>query len=126
MKYSQHFLVFAAIQTAATKLATAPAAAQKTALKALLGVSQGVEQLGSHYFVTTASLSNTTSTIAPQFDFQRAAGGCMADGSQSGFVALSKVGSVASPDGSQNVAWLELKATTGTLAKQGKSDITFI
>jgi len=116
--YAKNPKAFATLQKAAASLATSSATVQKAALKGLLGASQSVEQLGSHYFVTTASLSNTTSTIAPQFDFRRAAGGCLADGSQSGFVELSKAGSVASPDGSQNVAWLDLKAISGTLAKQ--------
>ncbi|QRW24900.1 hypothetical protein RhiXN_11812 [Rhizoctonia solani] len=58
--------------------------------------------LGKHYFVSQSG------TIAPKFDFTQTG---------NGYVISKKIGGASSPDGSQNVDWLELQNTSGTLAK---------
>ncbi|KAH7317511.1 hypothetical protein B0J17DRAFT_348289 [Rhizoctonia solani] len=58
--------------------------------------------LGKHYFVAQDG------SIAPKFDFSQ---------SGNGYTVAKKIGGATSPDGSQNVDWLELQSTSGSLAK---------
>ncbi|CAE6450489.1 unnamed protein product [Rhizoctonia solani] len=58
--------------------------------------------LGKHYFIAQ------NGTIFPKFDFTQTG---------KGYTVAKKVGDIASPAGSQNVDWLELQNTSGTLAR---------
>ncbi|CAE6458935.1 unnamed protein product [Rhizoctonia solani] len=62
--------------------------------------------LGDHYFTPRAS------TIAPEFDFRKSQ-----EGNADAFVIGRQVGGIPSPEGSQNIDWLQLEATEGQLAK---------
>ncbi|CEL54452.1 hypothetical protein RSOLAG1IB_07055 [Rhizoctonia solani AG-1 IB] len=57
---------------------------------------------GNHYFIPQDGGS------APKFDFTQ---------SGRGYVVTKKTGGASSPEGSQNVDWLELQNTSGSLAK---------
>ncbi|KAJ1309355.1 hypothetical protein OPQ81_006134 [Rhizoctonia solani] len=69
-------------------------------VKATLGPY--IHILGKHYFVSQ------NGSIAPKFDFTR---------NGNGYVVAKKIEGAASPDGPQNVDWLELQSTSGSLAK---------
>ncbi|CAE6386181.1 unnamed protein product [Rhizoctonia solani] len=61
-----------------------------------------IHVLGKHYFVSQSG------AIAPKFDFSQTG---------NGYVISKKIGGASSPDGTQNVDWLELQNTSGSLAK---------
>ncbi|CAE6531193.1 unnamed protein product [Rhizoctonia solani] len=61
-----------------------------------------IDIIGKHYFITE------NGSGAPKFDFAQ---------SGKGYVVTKKIGGVPSPDGSENVDWLELQNTSGNLAK---------
>ncbi|CAE6450522.1 unnamed protein product [Rhizoctonia solani] len=71
-------------------------------LEDLLEPYINIHFLGSHYFISQDG------AIAPKFDFGQ---------SGHGYVVSKKTGGAPSPDGSQNVDWLELQNTSGSLAK---------
>ncbi|KAH7317521.1 hypothetical protein B0J17DRAFT_724362 [Rhizoctonia solani] len=58
--------------------------------------------IGKHYFISQ------NGSIAPKFDFTQTG---------KGYTVTKKIGDIASPGGSQNVDWLELQNTSGSLAK---------
>ncbi|KAG8688264.1 hypothetical protein FRC11_005766 [Ceratobasidium sp. 423] len=58
--------------------------------------------LGKHYFIAQSG------SIFPKFDFTQTG---------KGYTVAKKIGGIASPGGSQNVDWLELQNTSGSLAK---------
>ncbi|KAG8731691.1 hypothetical protein FRC11_002897 [Ceratobasidium sp. 423] len=62
--------------------------------------------LGNHYFTPRDS------TIAPKFDFNKSQ-----EGGENAFVVGKQVGGIPSPEGSQNIDWLQLEGTEGKLAK---------
>ncbi|CCO35027.1 hypothetical protein BN14_09140 [Rhizoctonia solani AG-1 IB] len=61
-----------------------------------------VHVLGKHYFISQSG------SIAPKFDFSQ---------NGNGYVVAKKIAGASSPDGTQNVDWLELQNTSGSLAK---------
>ncbi|KAG8731692.1 hypothetical protein FRC11_002898 [Ceratobasidium sp. 423] len=62
--------------------------------------------LGEHYFIPQDG------AIAPKFDFSKSQGE-----NDDTFVVGRQVGGTPSPEGSQNIAWLELERTSGQLSK---------
>ncbi|KZV88428.1 hypothetical protein EXIGLDRAFT_772708 [Exidia glandulosa HHB12029] len=86
-----------------TSLSASPSSASQSILNVLL--LDAVLKIGDHYF------SSINGTLTPVFDFTNS----LEDKTQ--FVASKKTGNVKSPDGNENVDWLELKTVDGSLAK---------
>ncbi|CAE6482579.1 unnamed protein product [Rhizoctonia solani] len=59
-------------------------------------------ELGKHYFISQSG------SIAPKFDFTQTG---------KGYTVAKKAAGTTSPEGSNNVDWLELQSTSGNLAK---------
>ncbi|KDN36802.1 hypothetical protein RSAG8_10584, partial [Rhizoctonia solani AG-8 WAC10335] len=62
--------------------------------------------LGEHYFIPQ------NGAIAPKFDFERSQ-----KGNEDAYIVARQLGGIPSPEGSQNIDWLQLERTSGRLAK---------